>query len=183
MIALSDVLMAYYFRCCSSFRCLPQADVTLIVGPDMARIPAHKPILQCRSSFFKEALQGNKTELRLEERSSIVKVLLEFMYLGWTEADITPIALELLAAALKFGLDYFGDVCIYHLQHNLTASNVVEAAILVYAHGLHYLYHLCVPVLKANAHRLSVNDLDKLQQEPVLLRKLLLDCCMKMWER
>lgn len=160
----------------------PQADVTLIVGPEMERIRAHKAILKCRSSFFREALAENQTELYLEARFSVLKIALEVIYTGWTDADIPQVASELLALACKFGLTYLINLCSHHIQESLSASNVVDAVILANKLEEEDLFQSCVPVIKASAHRLSANDLTKLQQEPELLRKLFIDCCMKPWE-
>ena len=151
----------------------------------MTRIRGHKPILQCRSSFFRKEFAENRTEIRLEERLSIVKIALEFIYTGWTDADISPIAFELLTIAAKLRLAGLEELCSCCLRDSLSVSNVVDVVILAHAHRntyfcewYHELYRACVPVIKANSHCFSAHDLDKLQQQPVLLRQLLLDCCM-----
>ena len=149
----------------------------------MTRIKVHKPILRARSSFFREAFAANETEVRLVERTSIVKIALEYLYSGWTDADIFPIALELMAFATKLDLTSLGNKCFRQLRDSLSASNAVDVIILAHSKMSYYdhIYLHCMAVIKGNAHRLSANDFDKLQQEPVLLRKLLIDCCMKLW--
>jgi len=117
----------------------------------------------------------------LEEDSSLVKIALEFLYSGWTDADVSPIAMQLLPLASKFNLGHLEDLCKCHVQNSLNANNVVQAILLAHVHQLDDLYHLCVPMIKANAHCLSEKDLDKLQQNPVVFRKVFKDCCMKLF--
>ena len=123
-------------------------------------------------------------------------IALEFIYLGWTDADIAPVALELLALAFKLELTYLEMRCISHLMAALDLSNVVDVVILAHVHEMEEygherddsyiypdLYKFCVPFIKANAHRFSDEDWNKLQQKPALLKQLLADCCFKHWEK
>ena len=157
----------------------------------MKQIWAHKPILVCRSSFFRKEFAENRKEIRLEERWQIVKTVLEFIYLGCSEVDISPIARELLAFAFKYELNDLANLCVQHYMVCISGSNVVDVVVLLHARALsskvdryscEMLYRHCVPVIKENAHRFSPEDWDKLQQNPALLKQLLTDCCMKKWK-
>lgn len=110
-------------------------DVVLL-SSDSQRFPAHKVILQARSSVFAEMFQHNMSEtcpgeICIEDvQGTVLKQLLHYIYTDNLN-DIASCDLpSLFAAAEKFDIPGLKKVCTHHLLRRMSPKNVCDAIVL-----------------------------------------------------
>ena len=148
------------------------SDVTIVVD-DGRRIPAHKVILAARSPVF-AAMFKNTTKgvfesycqpllhgrLQLGRRSPIekevqiddvegevVNKMLEYIYTGRLDGDISTVVHRLLFAADKYDLPELKFLCKERLLNDLTSDNAWDALVLAELHGAEQLRAAAVDVV------------------------------------
>lgn len=114
------------------------ADFTILVKSKEFRV--HKCILSARSPVFmqmflsnmKEA-KDNKVKINDIEPCTFVKML-SFIYAGKIPEDLNYHAMDLFAAADKYGIEELKDVCEKHISLNVSKDN----AMAVFKLATHY---------------------------------------------
>jgi len=165
----------------SLFESAKDTDITFLFE-DGRKIFAHKKvILTARATYFANMFHSGMTEassneIRVQDiEPEVFKAVLQHLYSGAAPVNLAEIALEVHAAADKYGLDELKELCESCVCDNLTADNVVDVFVYAEERSCVKIRDKALVVLRENMETLSQESANKLKNNPTLLFQLAID--------
>jgi len=152
------------------------ADITFIVQGE--RINAHKAILATRCEYFQRMFAAKTKENATNEvevpdfEPDVFRGMLSFLYSGLPPKNLADIALELLLASDKYGVEKLKKICEENAA--IHSENVVDALLAADRIRNESLMTRAKAVFRSNVDELMQSDVakDKLNSRPDLLLEL-----------
>jgi len=164
----------------SLFESKKNADITFGFD-DGQKIPAHKVILSARAPYFESMFdsgmkEASSNEIRVQDvEPNVFKAVLQHLYSGAAPVNLAEIALEVHAAADKYGLDELKELCESCVCATLTADNVVDVFMLAEERSCVKIRDRALVVLRDNFESLQQESAQKLKDNPELLFQLTME--------
>jgi len=149
------------------------ADVTFCF--DDGKVAAHKVILSARAPYFANMFESGMVEVSSGEvhikdvEPSVFAGVLHYLYSGVPPNNLAEIAMGLLVAADKYGLDDLKSLCEANVCDHLQANNVVDALIVADRTNCPNLRDKAKVLLRSNIDSLDEEATKKLKDNPNLL--------------
>lgn len=130
------------------------SDVSFLV--DRTTIKAHRAILCARSSFFSAMFTSDFVESKSSDihifdvKPDIFRVIIKYIYTFELPANIGPVAVDLLVAADRFGVEQLIEICEAYLRASITLENIAEILVLADKHSRPNLMKEVLTYLKEN---------------------------------
>ena len=156
------------------------ADITFLFE-DGQIITAHKVILSARAPYFEKMFdsgmeEATSKEIRVRDvEHNVFRAVLQHLYSGAAPVNLAEIALEVHAAADKYGLDELKELCESCVCDNLRADNVVDVFVFAEERSCVKIRERALVVLRENMDTLSQESANKLKNNPDLLFQLAVD--------
>ncbi|XP_077005999.1 BTB/POZ domain-containing protein 19 isoform X3 [Tamandua tetradactyla] len=132
------------------------SDVCFVVGQERQEIFAHRCLLACRCNFFQRLLGvdsgpgvSNPVLLSTVPAAAFLAVL-EFLYTNSVELHRHSV-LEVLTAAVEYGLDELRELCLEFVMKVLDVELVCEALQVAVTFGLGPLQECCMAFIEAHS--------------------------------
>ena len=146
------------------------SDVTFRVEGET--IKAHRAIVTAGSpvlsAMFQHNFQENRTRTVIIEDTKplIFKQLLQYLYTGTaTEMEKEEVAIDLLVAADKYGVDSLKEECSIILGRKFKLDNVIPILIIAHLHSIPKLFQLAMDFMAKNCRIVcSLSDYAKLME-------------------
>jgi len=161
----------------SLFESSKDADITFCFD-NGHKIPAHKLILSARAPYFANMFdsgmkEASSNEIRVRDVDpNVFKSVLRHLYSGAAPINLAEIALEVHAAADKYGLDELKEICESCVCDNLSADNVVDVFVFAEERSCVKIRDRALVVLRENMDTLNEESASKLKDNPELLFQL-----------
>jgi len=142
---------------------------------DDAKMAAHKVILSARAPYFANMFESGMVEVSSGEvhikdvEPSVFAGVLHYLYSGVPPNNLAEIAMGLLVAADKYGLDDLKSLCEANVCDHLQANNVVDALIVADRTNCPNLRDKAKVLLRSNIDSLDEEATKKLKDNPNLL--------------
>lgn len=130
------------------------SDVVFTVGNE--EISACKVILSSQSDVFASMFDCDMVEKEtsrvkiLDIEPTIFKLLLQYIYSGKLDFNNVDELIKLSLAADKYAIQSLVDICGYHIYHNITVNNAVDALIVADHLRYDFLKKYCIDFIIKN---------------------------------
>uniref|UniRef100_A0A9L0SHS2 BTB domain containing 19 n=1 Tax=Equus caballus TaxID=9796 RepID=A0A9L0SHS2_HORSE len=140
----------------TSYLCFWDSDVRFVVGQERQEVFAHRCLLACRCNFFQRLLgpelgPGLPSPVVLSTvPAEAFLAVLEFLYTNSVKLHRHSV-LEVLTAALEYGLEELRELCLEFVVKVLDVELVCEALQVAVTFGLGPLQERCIAFIEAHS--------------------------------